>query len=219
MAEWPGSTILRQRIPAIAFCDLKYLLDMFTETAFHVSNLGTQAKVHAYPKYGEKFKVIANADDLSDGVKMREIARACVKLIAETCNGGTSQARQERYWGENKCPLLPMFAVPGLHLTNDYPRAILGVRSVRQAGKPKSDHIIQIDLHRMVAWLARDEPPVQEGRGKSLATHECSIKHCLRLSCMRWGTHQSNAADTFLHEWQCAQRARQDPQTPFRRKK
>lgn len=217
--EWPGWAILRQTVPAIAFCDLHYLLDMFTETESNESNLGIQAKVQAYPEYGVVFKEIANRAGLTDGVKMQEMAHACVKLLAKTCHGSTTQARQNKYWGVNECPLLPMFRVEGLHLTNDYPRAILGVRTVRQAGKPKRDHIIQIDLHRTVAWLARGEPPVQEGEGKSLGTHECSIKHCLRLNCLRWGTHQSNAGDAYFHEWSCAERARTtDPPTPLRRK-
>jgi len=59
-AVWPGKAVLRQTVPAIAFCDLRYLLDMFTETEYKEGNLGIQAKVQAYPEYGVVFKEIAN---------------------------------------------------------------------------------------------------------------------------------------------------------------
>ena len=186
-SKWPGQKLLEQQDPPnIAF---KEFWDIYK--AFRWFDPDRDS---TNPGLGKRIEKIVNGGG-SRRSKMQEITREFVNLLAELCHGSSSACV---YWRDSKCPLLPLrksiYGAYPCKNGQDYTKVKLGTVNGR---------LIQLRLHRIVAFLACGHPHPKEALGGCktvLATHGCGIKGCLRLGCLTWGTHRSNAVDAYEHE-------------------
>jgi len=164
MALWAGQIILGQSPPNIAFSDLNYLLDMFTE-----SSVGETVTVKAKQPWGGWIKAIANSSStVSPHIKKKNIAKVLLKLLAKVCHSG----KVADVWKANECPVHCSKAgksEPGLSLKERYPRMYLG-QQTRRDGADVTRRKIEIFLHRLVCYFSSGEPPSQTNTADSLAS-------------------------------------------------
>jgi len=190
--EWPGRKLLRQQNPPnITFDLISDIHDKFLD--FDQDHDTTQAI------WGERIQTIVNGEFSSKPVKLQGILKELVGLLTRLCFDSDDT---DLYFEHDTCFLLalPDHDIDGVHCNkegNDYTKVKLG-----RVGKT----LIQFNLHRVVAFLScgNPPPPSQSKKGtlhKALATHSCGKKGCLRVGCVAWGDHSSNAADMYKHEY------------------
>ena len=77
-----------------------------------------------------------------------------------------------------------------------YAKVTLGTR--RLQGEPV--YKVSLRLHRFACWLGKGDMPTEPATGKvwNMVTHQCSLKHCLALAHLEWGTASSNRVEHLL---------------------
>jgi hypothetical protein len=192
---YPGHDLLQQGSPFITFSDLTSLLEKLTE--------GDGYLVHVWTPFGTKLKDIANNEGLTHGQQLKQFLREFLNLLCTLCLGEQNTATLARFWALNECcPLLPdKQKVQGVSAPKKgYATAKVAIRKkVVAPGGAKEHETVKVALHRIVAWIARGEPPGGPG-GKAQAIHRCAKKGCLSLQCIRWGTREHNAVDVYVQD-------------------
>ena len=191
---WPVQTILQTASPLITFRDLTTLLDDLTETA------GSGFEVHTWSDCGQSLKLVANNPALTEAQKLKGIVKELLKIICTLTVGDNSTQGFEQFWGVPNCCRLPdKQKVQGVS-TPEHKYAIAKLAKVRATGQLKTVRkTVKVYPHRIVAWMANGNPPMPAGK-EALATHHCSKKHCLGMFCMRWGSHSTNAVDSYVQD-------------------
>ena len=179
--KWSGQQLLEQQDPTEPLLkDLQQLYTSLLKFKAGRDKLRSELAV--------RLEKIVNTEGDLKPLRLQKIVRELVELLALLCLGST---KISRFWGKAKCPLLPLKKeVDGVHphaKGKGYTNVKLGT---------VDGHVVQLRLHRIVAFLACGQPPP----GKALATHGCGIKGCLRLACLSWGDHSSNAMDAYNYE-------------------
>jgi len=198
----------------ITYIDLTTLLADFTETP------GSGWEVHTWSDWGNDLKLIANNAALTESQRLKGIVKGLLKIICTLTVGSSTAQGFEQFWGPPNCCRLPdQQKVQGVSTPKkNYAIAKLAkIREVVAPGEPKREKkTVKVYLHKIVAWMANGNPPMPNGK-VALATHHCGKKDCLGLSCMRWGTHSTNAEDSYVQDCLANNRPKKGNETARRK--
>ena len=154
---------------------------------------------------------IANSLGVGRELKVRRVARKCLSLLNRLLArdgevGGAAEPHTDptaRCWRQDDAHAIPDRALLPEGLVSNmgceagkYAKVTLGTR--RLQGEPV--YKVSLRLHRFACWLGKGDMPTEPATGKvwNMVTHQCSLKHCLALAHLEWGTASSNRVEHLL---------------------
>lgn len=198
--------------PLIQFDDLTNLL----------KNLGppedrTRQRSVRCTEFGERLYHIANEAGLGERARLQKLAAEMASLLSKACLGSSDSSLY--YAAQYSCPLTAdKVRIGGLYSSSTaYPMAVVARISESRGRQHLQTYCLTVRLLRMAAWLVDGDPRVIKVDQKEkwqVATHQCGKKECLSLKCLRWGFHEDNLNEAYMHEYK---RERSDPEFQPRR--
>lgn len=216
--SWQSYRTLRDSRLHVAWSDFTRLWQSFTSIYSVENHRASSSKdtevvpqdklISVQPKgtWGVQLQAIAESD-ASELEKNKQTAQLCW-CIFSTVRFGQKDVIEDAPWENedakvwrdaDKCPSICVrkkvpselrAAVCSGQGRHPYSKVILGTQ-IRDRQGERVRAPIELSLHRFACWLANGNPDAR----LKLATHLCGHKLCLRLGCLRWGDHKTNADD------------------------